>query len=199
MASAVAGDESTALQLAPEVLKAAEDLGHPTITSAARFHVAESLAILGSPGEALGLIEASVAEADAVGPIIASDTRVLYAIVADDPGRAARVLRPAVAMAKERLSGSHQIAPLIGTAKILADTGRQQPAARLLGACQTNLDWEGGAGGFVFLLLWWYEPLIERLASAMGSVALDDELRHGGQLSPAQALRLAQDALAELA
>jgi hypothetical protein len=135
----LARQEDQARALIPQLTRLAEDLGNPTITASTRLSVGEALALLGSSAEAIDLLELGLPDAEAGGPITLSDTRSLYALLVDDPQKAARILRPALAVARDQLSGYHQLPPIVSAAKILVRAGRGPHAARLLGVYRHHL------------------------------------------------------------
>jgi len=185
------GDEPGARRLIPELIDLAEDLGNPTITAASYMSAAEALVQLDSRPDAIAALEKAVAQADAGGPILMCDSRSFYALVVDDPDDAARILLPTIPIAKNQLSGFHQLQTLMAAAKILADTAREPLAARLLGTYRHHATQSQGA----IYAARGYEPLINRLADTLGATVFDTEIGRGAQLTPAQALQLADDAI----
>jgi hypothetical protein len=129
-----------------------------------------------------------MAHIDAAGPIMVCTYRGSYALRVEDPQEAARILRPAIAIAEDELSGWHQALPLLAAANIAATTGRVQTASRLLGAFTHH-----GQGALSATLWGEDERLFGRLADCAGHTAVEDELGHGSRLTMAQALQLAED------
>ena len=146
------------------------------------------------------MLDKALAHADAGGPIVANNTLVLYSLLLDNPTEAALVLRRAIPLAKDQLTGIYQLEPVIAAAKIAARTGKGEVAARLLGAYSHH---GGGASHHmgVALRTYWafqsgrnqYRQLVDELAQTLGSAAFEEEFRHGAQLSPVQTLQLAAE------
>jgi len=111
----------------------------------------------------------------------------------DNPREAARLLRPAIPIAREQLSGYQQATSLLAAAKIAVVAGQASTGARLLGAFAPDGTGKGLIGGWYFEE---YERLVLRVRTRLGAAASGDELDAGAQLSVAQALRLAEDLLA---
>jgi ATP/maltotriose-dependent transcriptional regulator MalT len=212
-ALAAAGDEPAARELIPEALALAENLGNPTITVSAHLVIAGALTAFGSTAEAIELLERPLRHADAGGPLVASDIRAVYAYLIDDADRAAEILRPALAAAKEQLSGRHQLPPLVSAAKWLFRKHDWQTAARLFGALghlDAGADMSSffslvtgpygyfpGPGPFGYEAQWAPEAndLVDKLRAAMGEREFEEQLRRGAELSGTEALQLAEDAL----
>lgn len=248
---ALAGDESGARELMPEAIRLAEALGNPTIICSTRLVVGGSLSILGSVEEATAILRVALQHADAGGPITASDIRALYAFLVDDAEEAVRMLLPALPIARDRLSGFHQLPPLLCSAKVLTGLGKHEIAARVLRAYDRHvrnldffspqavirygpatalnplrpmLDILGGVlfpsgpapkpavdheGGVSPARSWplftmssmlgspggdfW--PLVDAQSDRLDDAALDEQLRIGAGLTPAQALQLSEDVL----
>jgi predicted ATPase len=186
------GDEPAARDCISEAIVLAERLGNPTITAAAYFSVAEALAVMGSPREVIAMLDKALADTDACGPSIACAAWVLYSLHLEDPVDAARALRGAVRLAKDQLAGYRQLLPLVAAAKIAADTGEGELAARLLGTYVSHRD-EGLHRVGYMTEGRWCEQLLDRLAASLGASVVDEEFRGGAQLTPTQALQLAAD------
>ena len=138
-ALALAGDEPAARALIGEALGLAQALGNPTLISSTRLVVGGALSILGCPVEAAEILRVGLQYADAGGPITASDIRALYSFLVDDNEEAVRTLIPALAIARNRLSGFHQLPPLMSSASILTRLGKHEIAARVLGAYEQHV------------------------------------------------------------
>jgi predicted ATPase len=188
VALASLGDEKAARRLIPEAIELAERLGNPTITASCYLTAGEALALSGAPAQAITMFDKGLTYADEGGPITASGTRVLYSLQLDDPVEAARVLRPALPLVRDQLSGWYQLAPFVAAAKIAARTGKDELAAQLLG---TYLDQREVVGGRGYLSEGYRsDQLVNELRTRLGTSALDDELRRGRQLTLPQALQL---------
>jgi tetratricopeptide (TPR) repeat protein len=185
------GDVEAARRLIPEAIELAERLGNPTLTASCYLTSGEALALSGSPQEAIAMLDKGLSHADEGGPIMASGIRVLYPLLLDDAAEAARMLRPALPLAKEQLSGWYQLAPFVAAAKIAVRTGKDELAARLLGAYLAQRDVVGSSG--YLSEGYWSEQLVNELRARLGQAALDDELRLGAQLTLPQALQLASE------
>jgi hypothetical protein len=135
------------------------------------------------------MLDKGLAHEAACGPIVAGTMRMLYSLQLDDPSDAARVLRDAITLAKDELAGFYQVLPLIPAAKIAVKTGKDELAARLLGAYLHHRD-EEVPHGYVSEGRW-CEQLVDELSETLGPAALDEEFHHGAQFSPAQALQIA--------
>jgi predicted ATPase len=181
------GDEEGARRLIPEGIELAERLGNPTITAAAYLLAGEGLALMGAPREAIAMFDKGLMYADQGGPLMASGLRVLYSLQLEDPVQAARVLRGALPVASDHLSGAFRTSPLVAAAKIATLVGRDELAARLLGA-YLHSGYRGNAShGY------WAERHANQLRHRLGTFAVDEELHRGGQLTAAQAFQLAAD------
>jgi tetratricopeptide (TPR) repeat protein len=182
------GDEPGARRLIADAIELAERLGNPTITAACHLVIASALAFVGSRREAIAMLDTALPHADDVGPNVAGQMWVLWALLVDDPAEAARALRAAVRLAKDQLAGLYQLEPLVAAAKVAAQSGRDRLAARLLG----TYDQQGDAMGRLHWVTgpFWREQLVEQLTQKLGSSAVNEELRQGAQLTPAQALQL---------
>jgi predicted ATPase/class 3 adenylate cyclase len=186
------GDEQAARQLIPSAIELAERLGNPTITAAVYFTAAEGLAVFGSARDVIAMLDKALAHADACGPSVGSAAWVLYSLQLDDPVDAAGALRGAVPLAKDQLAGYRQLLPLVAAAKIAAQTGKSELAARLLGTYIHYRDEGVHHVGYMTEGRWW-EQLLDQLTERLGASVVDDELRDGAQLTPTQALQLAAE------
>jgi predicted ATPase len=186
--TAAMGDEPEARRLVPEAVEVAERLGNPAILTAAYGQAAAALARIGASHEAVAMFERGMAHIDTAGPIMACTYRGSYALRVDDPHEAARILRPAIPIAEDELSGWHQALPLLAAANIAAAIGREQTAARLLGAFNHH-----GEGALSATLWGEDERVLSRLTDSAGRAAVEDEVRRGARLTIAQSLQLAED------
>jgi tetratricopeptide (TPR) repeat protein len=186
------GDEQAARQLIPSAIELAERLGNPTITAAVYINVAEALAVLGSAEDVIAMLDKALADADACGPSVTSAAWVLYSLQLGDPADAARALRGAVRLAKDQLAGYRQLLPLVAAAKIAAQTGKEELAARLLGTYIKHRD-EGVIRVGYMTEGRWCERLLDRLTAELGAPTVDEAFRDGAHLTPTQALHLAAD------
>jgi hypothetical protein len=199
------GNEAEARQVIPEAIDLAEGLANPTITVSAYINVTEALVLLGSSSEAASTLERAFPYAEAGGSIVASSTYTLYGLVVDDLTKAVWAVRESLRIAKDQLSGDHQLNPLVGAAHVLMRAGKQHAAARLLGVNEhgrPELSWPGIVAGPTpggTLILRRHDPLKSELARTMDAAALEEELQNGARLSVAEALQLADDLLAEIA
>jgi tetratricopeptide (TPR) repeat protein len=183
------GDASEVRKLIPEAIALGDRLGNPTILAVVYQCAGVALASVGSPREAIEMFEKGLAHADRGGPIVVCSYRSFYALAVDDPLVAAGVLRPAVHIAKEQLSGFHQAPPLLSAAKISMAWGHDGAAARLLGAF-THFR-EGSS--FVRSRAGDHENLMLQVTERLGSSTAEEEIARGATLSIAQALQLAED------
>jgi predicted ATPase len=188
VALALLGDQEAARRLIPEAIELAERLGNPAITASCYITAGEAFALTGAPEQAIGMFGKGLTHADEGGPNTASGARVLYSLLLDDPAEAARMLRPALPLAREQLSGWYQLAPFVAAAKIAARTGKDELAARLLGTYLAQRDLV--SSGYLSEG-YWSEQLVNELTARLGRAAVDDELRRGAGLTLAQALQLA--------
>jgi hypothetical protein len=115
----------------------------------------------------------------------------------DDVGEAVRLLRLVLPIAKEQLSGTNQLAPLLAAAKVPTQSGAPTLAATLLGAVRHHADDRRLLGSPLDTR--WLDTSIEQLRTTIGDDAVDEELRHGATLTPEQAIQLAFDAVCHLA
>jgi predicted ATPase len=182
------GNEPEARRLIPEAIEVAERLGNPTLLTAAYGQVAAALARIGAIHEAVATFERGMAHIDAAGPIMVCTYRGSYALRVDDPHEAARILRPAIAIAENELSGWHQALPLLAAANIAATTGWVQTGSRLLGAFNHH-----GEGALSATLWGEEERVLSRLTDRAGRTAVKDEIGRGEHLTIAQSLQLAED------
>jgi predicted ATPase len=182
------GEEAEARRLVTDAIGLAERLGEPTILAVTYDTVAAALARMGSVIEAMTMWEQGLVYLDAAGPILACVYRSSYALRLNDPHEAARILRVAIPIAKDQLSGLHQAQPLLPAATIAAATGRQRVAAQLLGAFNHY-----GAGMATLRVGRESEHLARRLQERLGVAMAEDELARGARLTIAHALQLAED------
>jgi predicted ATPase len=187
------GDEAGARRIIPDAIELAERLGNPTIIAACHLVIASALAFVGSRREAIAMLGTALPHADDVGPNVAGQMWVLWALLVDDPAEAARALRAAVRLAKDQLAGLYQLEPLVAAAKVAAQSGGDRLAARLLGTYNQQGDVSGRLHWVTGPL--WREQLVEQLTQKLGSSVVDEELRRGAQLTPAQALQLVAEFL----
>jgi hypothetical protein len=174
----------------PELIDVAESLGNPSLRAAAYMTCGQALAFGGHIGEALAMFRTALADADLAGPAIAVGARSRCALEVDDHQEAGELLRQAIPIAREQLSGE-LFYSLVATAKYALGTGDTVHGAQLVGAAQQH---GGGFGGLgITLLRRWCQRLRERLAATLGPDILDAELDRGAQLSVDQALDLAYD------
>jgi hypothetical protein len=117
--------------------------------------------------------------------------RCAYALAVDDPVIAAAVLRPAVIIAREHLSGFHQAPPLLSAAKISMTQGDDTSSALLLGAFRHFRQ----GSSFMQSTTGEYEAQTSRLTDRLGSAAAGAEIARGAALTIAQALQLAEDVI----
>jgi predicted ATPase/class 3 adenylate cyclase len=192
---ALLGERAEALELIPTVIDIAEDLANPAITGSTYSVLAEALLVLELPTEATVMITRGFVHVDAGGPITSCITRVMYALVADDPATATEMLRHAIPIARHQLSGYFQFGPLVGAADLMFRAGRNHLAARLFGAYQHNTQHAGESWS---VYDWHQKRILDQLAKLMSPSALEEELDRGAQLDPDQALDLAEAALASL-
>ena len=184
------GDEIKARSLVDEVIERAERLNNPTITAAAYITLASAFVMIDAPQEAIAMIQRALPYTDAGGPIVTTDARTLYALALDDPHTAAALLHPAIIAAKEQLAGYHQLPPLLAAAKIVAQLGNPELAARLLGAYLHEQHPARPALGQL-----WRDRLKPQLNAALGSDAFNNAIGQGALLTIDQALQLAAEAL----
>jgi tetratricopeptide (TPR) repeat protein len=183
------GDFEEARRLIPEAIERAERLGNPTLLAVAYMESAVALARTGVSREAGDMFERALVLADAGGPSTASGLRVVYALNVDDPRHAARLLQSAIPIARKHLIGVHESLPLLGAAKVAAEYGSEQTAARLLGAyLYHGRGWSGLPGE-----RWHYDGLVSQVTGRLGAATFQGELRLGAQLSIDEALQLAED------
>ena len=186
------GDEQAVRELIPEAIGLAGRLGNPTLLAVAYQCAAASLARVGSPPEAVEMFERGLAHADSGGPIAACSYRSYYSLAVDDPIVAVRILRPALLLAKEHLSGYHQAPPLLSAGKIAMSFGQDKLGARLFGAFDQFREgssfMRSSAGG--------REELVRQVTERLGPSAAAEEISWGARLSIAQALQLAEDVAA---
>lgn len=128
------GDEAETLRLIPEVIALTESLRNPTISAAAYQVVGDALSFLDRSVEAIQMFDKALGFADTAGAIGIVNPRVSYSLVLDDAKQAAEVLRVAILVARDQLSGTIQVRSLIGAAKIATHWHRELLAAQLLGA-----------------------------------------------------------------
>jgi hypothetical protein len=178
------------------MIELAEGLGNPTITAASYLTIADAFIVLDSRADALVMLEQALVHAGAAGQIMAVDARALYSLLLDDPREAARMIRVAIPVARDQLSGYHQLQPLMAAARILARSGQVQLAAQFLGTYKQQSD-RPSSQGTVYAGRW-YQPLIDQLTRDLGPAALDDAMRDGAQLSVSRALQLADEAIAAI-
>jgi predicted ATPase len=187
------GERAEALELIPTAIDLAEELANPTITGSQYSVLAEALLALELPTEAAVMITRGFVHADAAGPLTSSSTRVMYALVADDLATATDVLRQAIPIARNQLSGYPRLGPLVGAANLMLREGRNRLAARLFGAYQHNTRGESWS-----YWDWSHKRMLDQLATLMSPAALEEEMVRGARLDPDQALDLAEAALASL-
>ena len=196
LALAWAGEETEARVQLAEGIRLAESLGNPTMIPAAYTQAGEALACLGYPHEAVAMFKKGLEETEAGGPQITSHLRVKYILEGDDLQEAVRLLLVDLPVAKERLSGTSQLAPLLAVAKTFAE---QNPslAAVMLGALGPDYLHSSIYG--TPREVYWYERLVQEVRDSLGEAAFNEEVRRGGQLAPEQALQLALDAVRAVA
>jgi hypothetical protein len=190
---ALLGERAEALELIPTVIDMAEELANPAITGSTYDVLAEALLALELPTEAAVMIKRGFVHVDAAGPLASSSTRVMYALVADDLATATEVLRQAIPIARNQLSGYQRLGPLVGAANLMFREGRNHLAASLFGAYQHNTRGESWS-----VWDWSRKRMLDQLATLMSPAALEEEMVRGAQLDPDQALDLAEAALATL-
>jgi predicted ATPase/class 3 adenylate cyclase len=183
------GDASGLRKLIPEAIAVGERLGNPTILAVAYQCAAIALERIGSAPEAVDMFERGLTHGTNGGPIAACAYRCAYTLAVDDPLVAAGILRPAVLIAKEHLSGFHQAPPLLSAAKISLALGHEGTAARLFGAF---VHFRKGSS-FMRGTTTHQKRLLRQLTDRLGSTAANKEIARGAALSIAQALQLAED------
>jgi hypothetical protein len=183
------GDESEVRKLVPEAIALGNRLGNPTLLAVAYECAAVALARVGSLPEAVEMFETGLVHTANGGPIVICAYRSAYGLAVDDPLVAAGVLRPAVLIAKEHLSGFHQAPPLLSAAKISMASGHDGAAAHLLGAYAHFREGSSFMRSGALAQEWLVRQVTERL----GSSAAEEEIARGATLSIAQALQLAED------
>jgi predicted ATPase len=188
-AAAFSGDRPEARRIIPDAIELAERLGNPTILAVAYGIAGIALARVGEPKDAGVMFERSLVHADAGGPIVTTSFRGSYAITVEDPQAAARIIRPAIAIAREHLTGYQQSPPLLVAARIAAGSGSERDAAQLLGAF---FECSGGSPGGLGEREE-YQRLASQLDGTLGALAFEAEFGAGRQLSTAQALQLAEE------
>lgn len=113
---------------------------------------------------------------------MAVQIRADYVFIADDLDQAARVLLKAIPIARDQVSGYHQLYPLIPAARLLTEAGRTQLAARILGAFRRNRANIGA--DFLYLMLPSVEDRVREDRLAHGVGRRGTERRAGGWRSP---------------
>ncbi len=183
------GNGSDVRELIPEAIVLGERLGNPTLLAVVFECAGVALARVGSSREAVAMFETGLPYAASGGPIADCAMRSSYALTVDDPLVAAEVLRPAVLLAREHLSGFHQAPPLLPAAKISTAYGDHRTAARLVGAFARFRH----GSSFMRSTDREHERLIHRVTKGLGVSAADEEIARGATFSIARALQLAED------
>jgi hypothetical protein len=169
----------------------AESLGSPTLRTASYLSAGQALDLIGHPEEALAMFRAALTDADAAGVIMQADVRSWCALAADDRNDAARLLREAIPVAREQLSGLPRTDALVPAAKYACSVGATVEAAQLIGSYQRHIKDHGRHGQPIAAR--WCDRLLQGLVGTMSAEVLDKELRHGARLSVDDALELAWD------
>jgi hypothetical protein len=183
------GQETEARALIPHAIALGEQLGNPTLLGVAYECAGVALAHVGSPLEAVAMFEAGLPHAEVGGPIVDCAVRSAYALAVEDARAAAAILRPAVVIAREHLSGFHQAPPLLSAAKISMLSGDVPTAARLVGAYS---HFRKGSS-FMRSGAEEQEQLVRQTLDHLGPSVAEEEFARGAAFSIAQALQLAED------
>ena len=183
----VLGSESEAQRNIAELVDLADGLGNPTITASSYMCCARALDLLGHHDEAIIMYERGLVYADTGGPITASHLRAEYSLKIEDPAKAAALVRGALPIAKEQLGGYQQLLCLVPAAKVVAQTGSPELAARLLGCYLSHNEWRRDYRSMSTR----GEQVLEELDETVGSDVVEDEMALGAQLSVDQAYQLA--------
>jgi predicted ATPase/class 3 adenylate cyclase len=193
VALGAAGAEPEVRTEIPVLLDLAETLGNPTLRGAAYVTVGEALDLIGDRPEAEIMYRTAVTYASVAGARVKADALVCCALTTDDPSERAAMLRAAIAMSRDQLSGGHGLNPLIPAAKLASGIGASREAARLIGAYQHHI--RGRGGPEYPMVARWCTRLQEDLTTTLTTDQLEVELTQGAQLTLDAALSLATDVL----
>jgi predicted ATPase len=175
----------------PVLLDLAESLGSPTLRASSYVAAGQAFDRIGHLDEALAMFRAALTDTDGAGARIQAPARLYCAVATDDHDEAADLLRTAIPVVREQLSGEPRTYAFVPTAKYAFSVGASVEAARLIGAYQRHLREQGGAGEPIMTR--GCQRVLDQLRGAVSAYTLDQELANGARLSIDAALRLAWD------
>jgi hypothetical protein len=175
----------------PVLLDLAESLGSPTLRASSYVAAGQAFDRVGHPDEALTMFRAALTDTDGAGARIQAPARLYCAVATDDHGEAADLLRAAIPVVRDQLSGEPRTLTFVPTAKYALSVRASVEAARLIGAYQRHLKEQGGAGEPIMTR--GCQRVLNQLVDTLSADTLDHELANGARLSIDAALRLAWD------
>ncbi|TML17579.1 MAG: hypothetical protein E6G39_04365 [Actinobacteria bacterium] len=187
------GSEAEVRELVPGFLDRARRLASPTLLAVACSISADALTAVGHASEASVFLGEALALADAGGPLTAAAVRCRAALALDDPHVVVELMRAALPVTRDHLSGFQQTVQLIGAAKAAHALGRHREAAQLIGAYRRGLEIAGVRGATMDKRA--IDGLVTMLERVLTPAEFTEAIEQGRRLEGDEPIQLGIEAL----